>query len=114
MTGPVRIQRRRVKGWRMPEGAVYVGRPTMWGNRWKIGTHSNWLGRPVASLQEAVNCYAALMWTEAYHEAWVRENLRGKDLVCWCRLDQPCHADVLLEIANASPPTTDERIGGAG
>ena len=26
--------------------------------------------------------------------------LRGKDLCCWCRLDQPCHADVLLELAN--------------
>lgn len=30
----------------------------------------------------------------------VRRELRGKDLVCWCPLDQPCHADVLLELAN--------------
>ncbi len=34
--------------------------------------------------------------------------LRGKDLACWCPLDQPCHADVLLELANASP-ALDER-----
>ena len=30
----------------------------------------------------------------------IREALRGKNLACWCALDQPCHADVLLEIAN--------------
>jgi hypothetical protein len=28
-------------------------------------------------------------------------SLRGKNLACWCPLDQPCHADVLLELANA-------------
>jgi hypothetical protein len=29
--------------------------------------------------------------------------LRGKNLACWCKPDQPCHADVLLELANAEP-----------
>ena len=32
--------------------------------------------------------------------------LRGKDLACWCPLDQPCHADVLLELANQEPRET--------
>lgn len=37
MTRPQRIQRKRTKGWRMPEGAVYVGRPSRWGNPWSVG-----------------------------------------------------------------------------
>lgn len=98
---PRRIQLRRTKGWRMPTNTVKVDRTTMWGNRWQIGTHSNWLGRTVATTQEAVDCYRALQWPEAHHKAWAREKLRGKNLACWCPLDQPCHADVLLEIANA-------------
>lgn len=84
----------------MPPNTVYVGRPTMWGNRWTIGTNSNFLGRAVQTQQECVDVYRALMWREGHHIAWVRENLRGKNLACWCALDQPCHADVLLEIAN--------------
>lgn len=79
---PKRIQRKRTKGWRMPEGAVYVGRPTKWGNTFD-GT-------------DALDQYRH--WFEAYMNL---EPLRGKDLVCWCPLDQPCHADILLEIANA-------------
>ncbi len=97
---PKRIQRKRTKGWRMPEDAIYVGRPTMWGNRWKIGVRSNTLGRNVETVEEAVHLYRTLAWPEAHHRAWIRENLRGRDLVCWCALDQPCHADVLLELAN--------------
>lgn len=96
---PERIQRLRTKGWRMPDG-VYVGRPTMWGNRWVVGVWSNTLGRPVATVEECVELYRLHMWPEAHHRAWVRENLRGKNLICWCRLDRPCHADVLLELAN--------------
>lgn len=30
----------------------------------------------------------------------IREHLAGADLACWCRLDETCHADVLLEVAN--------------
>ena len=101
MTAPVRIQRKRTRGWRMPPNTIYVGRPTMWGNRWQIGTWSNTLGRNVETIAEAVDLYRRLMWTEPHHIAWVRENLRGHDLACWCNLDQPCHADVLLEIANS-------------
>lgn len=29
--------------------------------------------------------------------------LRGKNLACWCRMGESCHADVLLEMANADP-----------
>ena len=48
---PRRIQRRRTKGWRMPEGAVYVGRPSRWGNRWRVDEP---LGRELASLSHGL------------------------------------------------------------
>ena len=79
----------------MPENAVYVGRPTKFGNH--ACTLMNNMTRPYA-----VKLFRD--WTEEVATpAWfaaVRNELRGKDLACWCPLDQPCHADVLLEIAN--------------
>lgn len=93
---PKRIQRKRTKGWKMPPNAVYVGRPTMFGNH--AGTALNAMSRP-----HMVNLFR--QWVEGTaSKAWkdhVRKELRGKDLACWCPLDQPCHADVLLELANA-------------
>ena len=101
---PRRIQRKRTKGWKMPENTVYVGRPHVFGNRWTIGCHSNFLGRRIETLTELVDVYrnVGAVDTNGFH-AYVREILRGKNLACWCPLDQPCHADVLLEIANATP-----------
>lgn len=85
----------------MPAGAVYVGRPTKWGNPFLIAQPSD--------RAAAVDCYRRWLAGEAglgppaaegrTLAAAVHE-LRGKDLVCWCPLDQPCHADVLLELAN--------------
>lgn len=43
----------------------------------------------------------------------IREELRGKNLACWCPLDQPCHADVLLELANNSSPSVPPTGGSA-
>lgn len=88
----------------MPPNTVKVDRTTMWGNHWRVGTHSNLLGRAVASRAEAVEVYRKLAWPEKHHREWVRENLAGKNLACWCPLNQPCHADVLLELANAGSP----------
>lgn len=88
---PDRIQLRRVKGWRKPEGVIVVARPTRWGNPFR-GTDD----LPVTAFR---------MWIadpeQAELRAAVRTELRGRDLACWCRPDQPCHADVLLELANA-------------
>jgi hypothetical protein len=113
---PKRIQRKRAKGWRMPDGAVYVGRPGAFGNYWSSLGHSNeeavrlyrlWLSgvstrRALASLYGSLPIEAV----EALHEMRAvvlarLPELRGKDLACWCRPGQPCHADVLLELANA-------------
>lgn len=94
---PERIQRRRDKGWKKPEGVVYVGRPTVWGNRYTVSNYKT----PGAcrTHQEAVDGFRR-MWSEPHQIAYIQEQLRGKDLMCWCKIGQPCHADVLLEIAN--------------
>ena len=86
-----RIQRKREKGWKNPSGTVYVGRPTKWGNPYLISEYGT----------------AALMLYRAHIEGLaLRGNLslaelRGKDLSCWCPVGSRCHADVLLEMANA-------------
>lgn len=108
VTAPKRIQRQRTKGWRMPEGAVYVGRPTKWGNPFVVG-HFSAAGGAVIWVDD--RAHAAELFRERTHYT-VRtgpaiKELRGKDLVCWCPLEDadgnrvPCHADVLLEWANS-------------
>lgn len=123
VAAPKRIQRKRTKGWRMPIGAVYVGRPTKFGNpftlrqverippklnpMWAV-TYNNrvlvrWDTRALAAA-DAVDRFRRLMrepWSERPAEQELLATLRGKDLACWCSLDQVCHADVLLELANA-------------
>ena len=99
----------------MPPNTVYVGRPTIWGNPFRPsdgicghpdcppGTHS-----PLTA-EKCVESYRKL-WLPGQLTVLSRQKrfkgdplaqLRGKNLACWCPLDQPCHADVLLEIANA-------------
>lgn len=94
---PVRVQRKRTKGWRAPEGAVYIGRGSKWGNPHTVAK----LGSRSAAVAAYVNDWLndPLRMINASH-AFIE--LGGKDLMCWCPLDQPCHADVLLDIANGS------------
>ena len=91
--GPHRRQRSRRKGARLPAGCVVVSRPTKWGN-----PHPLSLGRA-----EAVRRYRddQLAGRLAVSVADVRAELSGRDLACYCPLDEPCHADVLLDVANA-------------
>lgn len=104
---PQRIQRQRTKGWRMPEGAVYVGRPSRWGNPFSPGQliafRNNETGEVRSFLPETVaECVEHFRFLAEAAAQDVRAELAGKDLACWCPLDdQPCHADVLLEVANA-------------
>lgn len=100
---PIRIQCRRVKGWKMPPNTVYVGRPTKFANPWRVDQLVGPHDYPM-SAHEAVDNYRK--WMLANQAGLERYRvpvgeLRGKDLACWCPLDQPCHADVLLEIANS-------------
>jgi hypothetical protein len=153
----VRIQRSRAKGWRMPPGAVYVGRPSAWGNPFDWSDDkATWMALAVGERADkpgrrraAVTMYR--WWLEGatpefpvksvpgnrenggdleYSDGTVRsvvdiasgmglmmwlkdpltipakpdlEPLRGKTLVCWCPVTEPCHADVLLELAAGVP-----------
>mgnify|MGYP000910365937 FL=1 len=126
---PVRVQRRRTKGWRTPDcscgcgkPARYVGRGSSWGNptviangedrgEWYVlrrnGTY--WLTDSRArAAEQAVWEYRLVRFEGRDRErnlTVARTELGGHDLMCWCPLDQPCHADVLLELANAGEPS---------
>jgi len=98
---PKRIQRKRTKGWRMPSNTVYVGRPTKWGNPYIIKqpkVPGGDLMIPMKPIEAVVMFKKDL--TKGDKKA-IKTELRGKNLACFCPLDQPCHADVLLKIANS-------------
>lgn len=97
-TEPKRIQQKRTKGWRLPENTVCVGRPSKFGNMYHVprdGTAAECVRKFRATFEDSLT------------RLYAKEHLRGKDLACWCPLvDEngdkvPCHADVLLEWANA-------------
>lgn len=124
---PERVQRRRVKGEPgMPPGAVYVGRPSKWGNPFSElqigvaypsvpaeGVHVMAVrqfralaegGKPITLNERVVGGKGEReLNTYTYPSvAEIRAELAGHDLACWCDLDEMCHADVLLEIANGA------------
>ncbi|OHU39530.1 DUF4326 domain-containing protein [Mycobacteroides chelonae] len=113
---PERIQLRRAKGWRKPEGVIVVARPSRWGNPFAVGivvpnvtciaTMANVRADSPTAAVQAYRRWLSGLWLIDTREAptvlQIRAELRGHNLACWCPLDQPCHADVLLEIANFS------------
>jgi hypothetical protein len=103
MSGPVRIQRQRIKGWKMPDNTVSVTRPGKWGNPWPIGEFGP-MDRFAIDAEGAVGLFRMMLAdAEMRHAARFPADLSplaGKNLACFCPLNQPCHADVLLELAN--------------
>ncbi|RTE47908.1 DUF4326 domain-containing protein [Actinobaculum sp. 352] len=124
---PKRVQRRREKGWKMPlcgcgcgKPARYVGRPTRWGNPAIIGQHMPYQShargdkaRPtIRDAAQAVEWYTGwlngvvrldydpTLYRVPPSIGRIRAELGGHDLACYCPPDQPCHADVLLALAN--------------
>jgi len=114
---PQRIQRKRSKGWKMPEGAIYVGRPSRWGNpnalngeRYVVDLHGY---EHYCDVGEARGVAVRLFREQLvdghldFTVEDVRAELAGKDLLCWCPLLDaqgkrvPCHGDVLFEVANS-------------
>jgi len=91
---PKRIQRKRTKGYKLPPNSIYVGRPTRWGNDFVVGVDGT-REECIAKYRE----YFIKPTLQVYGRDYF-EPLRGKDLACFCPLGQPCHADLLLEIAN--------------
>ena len=99
---PVRIQRKRIKGWKMPPLTIYVGRPTPMSNPVRAGA---WRGYTAA---EAVRDYRRWISGDPAVASFGKppsideiRALRGFNLACWCPFDKPCHADILLELANS-------------
>lgn len=96
---PIRVQRSRRRGWKMPANTVAVTRPSRWGNPFVIGAfHNEELIRDAAL---AVRLFRQALKTNPAFVIEIRTALRGKNLACWCDVGQPCHADVLIEIANS-------------
>lgn len=121
MTAPKRIQLRRTKGWRKPEGAVVVARPTKWGNPFRLADciEAGFADTVEQARAVCVEAFQSCMkhgpqsswWPEArrLEFEWMADHvaeLSGRDLACWCPLEDahgtrvPCHADVLLQLAN--------------
>ena len=104
---PRRVQRRRTKGWRMPENTVYVGRPSKWHNPFRVGAMGFLFENGSAVFYRGDGATAANV-TQLYREEIApklrdaaRAELAGKNLACWCLPGHPCHADVLLKLANS-------------
>ncbi len=99
---PVRIQKSRQHKMISPNGLpiVYVGRPSKWGNPIKVAEDIG------ITREKAVEQFAEIFLKlkddtsyKAIRE--IKEELGGKNLACWCPLDQKCHADILIEVANS-------------
>jgi Domain of unknown function (DUF4326) len=91
---PRRIRLRRTRGWRLPPGAVSVAHPTRWQNPYRPDERS-----PAANAHAvALYCLHLAEHPELVDAA--RRELAGKHLACWCPLDLPCHADLLIRVAN--------------
>ncbi len=97
---PIRLQLSRKKGFNLQEHSraangmecVNCARPSRWGNPYKVGEFG--------TAKVCVQQYKSELWTRDREE--ISAELSGKNLACWCSLDAPCHADVLLEIANTN------------
>ena len=118
---PCRLQRSRRKGAKTPDGAIYVGRPTKWGNPFmarrfghmkSVRLHQRWLEGEIAALTlERLGFSPSEIDTMARIRARVLEDithLTGRQLVCWCPPSAPCHADTLMRMANRA---ADEQSG---
>jgi hypothetical protein len=101
-----RVQLSRKKGWRMPTNTVKVDRTTQWGNVVKVGSEASVEGidgnRYTVTVTPAI---AVAIHRQVVEDGLKRnpghlDDLRGKNLACWCRLGEPCHAGTLLELAN--------------
>lgn len=112
-----RIQRKRTKGWRIPEGVVFVGRPTKWGNPFRLNhgciEFRPELCYPAECIIDPKGRKLTLGDVVDYYRQWMVgdldpfitcqpppdiSELKGKDLACWCALDNSCHADILIKL----------------
>ena len=101
---PIRIQRRRTRGFDMQacssdgRPVVYVGRPSKWGAA--RADDPKFILRANAR-RIFLEIYRSELLKAIAEDPTCLEPLRDKHLACWCPLDQSCHADILLDLANA-------------
>ena len=95
---PKRIQLRRIKGWRMPPNTVKVCRPTKWGNPYIVGKDGNQLS--CAFKFHVLMCGRMANDENKSMRDSAQKELAGKNLACWCKPGEPCHADTILAVAN--------------
>ena len=103
---PQRIQRKRIKGWRMPDNTVSVTRPGRWGNPFPVSGHRT-AAEAVAMFRDALEAGEL-----PYSVEDVQRGLAGKNLACWCRLGDPCHGAALCQVANKNPELKEARRYG--
>jgi len=116
---PRRIQLKRTRGWRKPTGVISVCRPSVFGNPFTFSAAEgsgqtrqgavlafrDWLsGNPWACGTDLYEAKRLAILSRLYE-------LRGRDLACWCPLDTPCHADVLIDLANRPEPEDASHAG---
>ena len=108
---PVRVQRSRKKGFKLSNAAgnglntVYVGRGSLWGNKYKVGDNHPDHGWPMNHCEVVTLFKEYVRFGKTDEESRkihfeIKQHLGGKNLACWCPADKPCHVDILLEIAN--------------
>jgi hypothetical protein len=116
---PIRVQRKRTKGYKMPANTKSVTRPHKFGNPYKIGMHNVWdikdreTGKSLKDILVAKNgenkyhtiedtllAYREKIKASGAMQRIIKRELVGKNLACFCPLSSPCHADILLELAN--------------
>jgi hypothetical protein len=115
---PQRVQLSRKKGWKMPPNTVVVSRPSKWGNPYDVQRFGlelavelfartmrgiwNPTDIPHWQVNIAYDCHTQFLFKHQHHPLEnLRSELTGKNLGCWCPIDKPCHADVLLRMANS-------------
>lgn len=103
---PERIRLRRAKGWRKPDGAITVARPSVWGNPFRLGGTVRGDDDVEVTLDRDTMIALYRRWLAEHPEMVekARAELSGHDLACWCPLEDPCHADVLIRVAAGDEP----------
>lgn len=106
MSKPQRIQLKRHTGWKMPENTVSVARPSRWGTPFRVGhVYTTWRDKEYKVLDQrhAVELFKEHLDRKPNLVTDIRDELKGLNLACWCKPGTPCHADLLLRLANERP-----------
>ena len=101
---PVRVQRKRERGWRKPYDTVNVTRPSIYGNPFKVGSPYPGTDILINNTSVAVQAYEDWLNNDPKGKvvlSMAKKELRGHNLMCWCPIGDHCHADVLLKLANS-------------